>query len=303
MLRIYSHSPWTQIPEELKIMSTQNWQIISGVKVNNEIAVALTCAGLVIEVDEESGYPWVRHRPASWAPGDPPPPAGRVMVLHVYVWNHFMGTTRPIGSGEVIHHKNTDKLDARIKNLGIGSRAQHVESHNRKNRRFSRRKRDNLGGFRHRPPQPAKVFSRAELVGQVVVVERTAPKPRTLGEQLFDIEEKLKGQLPSAMERMAVFKDQGVPIPRAATRKEWREPATRRMGLRMPRMACDEAEAAFVLMLIGQGFDLEAVAQDLGEPVELLRTFLKRVPVNVAIERWRYYRRLPEPCKATVAKK
>ena len=65
------------------------------------------------------------------------------------------------------------------------------------------------------------------------------------------------------------------------------------LGLRMPRMACDEPELCFTLLYIANKLDIDQVAADIDEPVELLKTFLKRVPVNVAINRWIKYRRIP----------
>jgi hypothetical protein len=285
-----------QIPERKEIkMSIQNWQIINGVKVNNEIANVLSVCALNIEIDSETGYPWVMH-PPSWCSGcasnscTHSKPKKMLQPLHVFTWLHFRG---PVAPGKVIHHRNHDKLDSRIKNLAVGTRSAHATSHNRKARKFSPRKRQNLDGFRFRPPQPGQVVSRPELVGTTVKVEKVQPKARTLGQQLFDLEEDLKALHPSVAKGMGHLADQGAPIPRAASVKEWRKPETRRLGLRMPRMACDEAEACFVLLYIAHGLDIDRVADDIDQPVALLKTLLKRVSVNEAINRWVKYRRIP----------
>jgi len=87
--------------------------------------------------------------------------------------------------------------------------------------------------------------------------------------------------------------DSGESIPRTTAKSQWRDSKTRKLGLKMPRYCFTEGEAAFVLLLIRHGFDLERVAQGVGEPVDLLAPFYQRPSVHVALLRWREHRRLP----------
>lgn len=68
----------------------------------------------------------------------------------------------------------------------------------------------------------------------------------------------------------------------------------------MLALCCLEGEAAFVLFLIMEGFDLDLVAAaDTGEPRRLLEKLFARPSVNEAIRRWRKHRRLPTPGRLT----
>jgi hypothetical protein len=65
------------------------------------------------------------------------------------------------------------------------------------------------------------------------------------------------------------------------------------LGLRMPRLELLAGESVFVLLLVKYRFDMEHVAAEAGEPVELLRILRKRPAVDHAISNWRDYGRLP----------
>jgi hypothetical protein len=118
-------------------------------------------------------------------------------------------------------------------------------------------------------------------------------RPRTLNEQLFELEKVLEDNFEFIMKGTAYLDGHGTSIPRSPSAAQWRKPETRLLGLRMPRKGCSRAEACFVRLYASFDLDLDRVAADVGEPVELLRHLLKRVPVAVAIERWVKHRRLP----------
>lgn len=279
-------------------MSTQNWTDVNRIKVNNEVLADLQAKGFIIIMGED-GYPWVAYLPRVCPScdlthcGHPRVPR-RWMWLHHYVWDFFAtrGLRPERKEGDVIHHQRGDKLDARIKRLGRGTPTSHARAHNAKKRHHSPRERNDFGGLRYRPPQPARVVSRPEMVGLPAPVARALPRVPTMRERVLGVEWKLAQRLEPLWEAMKGL-DSGESIPRTAAKSEWRDSKTRKLGLKMPRYCCTEGEAAFVLLLIGHGFDLERVAQDVGEPVELLAPFYQRPSVNVALQRWREHRRLP----------
>jgi hypothetical protein len=279
-------------------MSGQNWAEVNGVKVNNEVLAELQAKGLVITMGED-GYPWVASiRPLCPACGlahcSHPRAPMRWMWLHLFAWDFYAtrGLRPERKKGDVIHHQRGDKLDARIKRLGRGTPTSHARAHNAKKRLHSPRERHDFGGLRYRPPQPARVVSRPELVGLPAPVARTPPRVPTMRERVLGVEWKLAKRVETLWEEMKGL-DSGESIPRTTAKSEWRDSKTRKLGLKMPRLHCTEGEAAFVLLLIRHGFDLERVAQDVGEPVELLAPFYQRPSVNVALQRWREHRRLP----------
>jgi len=85
--------------------------------------------------------------------------------------------------------------------------------------------------------------------------------------------------------------DSGESIPRTTAKSKWRDSKTSKLGLRMPRYCCTEGEAALVLLLIHHGFDLERVAADVGEPMEVLAPFYQRPSVNMALQPPRFLSR------------
>ncbi|WP_147451386.1 hypothetical protein [Corallococcus llansteffanensis] len=279
-------------------MSRQNWTEVNGIKVNNEVLADLQAKGFIIIMGED-GYPWVAYLPRVCPSCDithcgHPRPQRRLMWLHHFVWDFYSsrGLRPERNEGDVIHHQRGDKLDARIKRLGRGNPTSHARAHNAKKRLHSPRERHDLGGLRYRPPQPARVVDRPELVGLPAPVARTPPRVPTLRERVLGVEWKLAQRVEALWGEMKGL-DSGESIPRTTAKSQWRDSKTRKLGLKMPRYCCTEGEAAFVLLLIRHGFDLERVAQDVGEPVELLAPFYQRPSVNVALQRWREHRRLP----------
>ncbi|WP_404369198.1 hypothetical protein ACIHQR_06115 [Corallococcus coralloides] len=279
-------------------MNRQNWTELNGIKVNNEVLADLQAHGLAITMGED-GYPWVAYTPAvcsscgSSSCGHPRAPK-RWKWLHHYVWDFYAARgLRPARKeGDVIHHQRGDKLDARIKRLGRGTPTSHARAHNAKARRYSPRERHDPSGLRYRPPQPARVIDRPELVGLPAPVARTLPRVPSFRERVLGVEWKLAQRVEMLWGEMKGL-DSGESIPRTTAKSKWRDSKTRRLGLKMPRYCCTEGEAAFVLLLIRHGFNLERVAVDVGAPVELLAPFYQRPSVSVALQRWRAHRRLP----------
>jgi hypothetical protein len=100
---------------------------------------------------------------------------------------------------------------------------------------------------------------------------------------------KLAAMLSWLQYEMAPF-DSGTPIPRGAPRSEWNAPATRRLGLKLPRLVLDQAESTFVLLFawFGRSFDTEIeiianIARAIGEPAALVTKFRARLEVTEAI--------------------
>lgn len=287
-------------------MSYQNWEtqkIFEGdrnfsVKINTEIADTLFERQLILKM--KNGYPWV-VRPSSSSCSScaaPSCPHGKtekfLMALHVFVWIEKKGLVAadPEGRQRSIHHKNEDKLDARLKNLGLGTQAAHARLHNSKRRKHSQRKRFNSAGL-YRPHQPARVVEVTEEEKKKILPS----KKRTTGPTLFDeirtLEKVLEDNYDEVLNDTAHLEGQGRSIPRSAPVSAWRAPKTRLMGLRMPRMACSKAEACFVRVYASHDLDLARVAEVLAVREGLLRHLLRRVPVAVAVERWVKHRRLP----------
>ena len=141
----------------------QNWVFLNGVKINNEIFECIKENNYIIVFHEDEDddpekkkiknittskkskndlYPWVAYIPTTCrickktiCPCLRPPV--RFRSLHTFVWGFFNRFTNPRQDGEDIHHKNRDKLDARIKNLGKGSRRGHGLAHKLHRQKFS----------------------------------------------------------------------------------------------------------------------------------------------------------------------
>jgi hypothetical protein len=298
-----SHSD--HFPEKEMKMSHQNWEmkkVIENdktflVKINVEIGDALFERKLGLKMKD--AYPWV-IRPAirclacARSPCVHGKPEKFLMPLHVFVWverNGFI-TPEPNGRPRVIHHKNEDKCDARIKNLALGTQSAHAKLHNSKRRKYGRRKRQSFNGL-FRPHQPAQVIDVPEEIKKTLSPPPVKKGPKTLTEKIYELEEVLRRNYEFVLQGTAYLEGHGTAIPRSASAKDWRKPQTRLLGLRMPRMACSEAEACFVRLYASFDLELGRVADDLGEPVHLLRHLLNRVAVAVAVDRWVKHRRLP----------
>lgn len=291
-------------------MTYQNWETqkifeadkIFSVKINTEIADTLFERKLILKMNE--GYPWV-VRPASSSCSSCASssasscPHGKpekfLMALHVFVWVEKNGVIEPDPHGRQrsIHHKNEDKLDARIKNLALGTQADHARLHNSKRRRHSRRKRFESAGL-FRPHQPARVVELTEdEKKKIMPPKKKTETVKTLFDEIVTLEKVLEDNFEEVLKDTAHLDGQGRPIPRSAPVSEWRAPKTRLMGLHMPRMACSKAEACFVRVYASHELDLRRVAEVLAVREGLLLHLLRRVPVAVAVERWVKYRRLP----------
>lgn len=291
------------------IVSHQNWEtkkIFEGeevflVKINTDIADTLFERKLVLKMKD--GYPWV-VRPTSL----PCPSCAAsssccshrktekfLRALHVFVWierNGIIGPD-PQGRQRSIHHRNEDKLDARVKNLALGTQAAHARLHNSKRRRHSRRKRFESAGL-YRPHLPAQVVELTEEEKKKIVPPKKSENAvNTLFDEIRNLEALLEENFDQVLEDTAHLEGQGKSIPRSAPASEWRAPKSRLMGLHMPRMGCSKAEACFVRVYASHDLDLARVAEVLAVREGLLHILLRRVPVAVAVERWVKYRRLP----------
>lgn len=284
-------------------MGGQNWLEVNGVKVNYDVFFQLEDEGLVIEKRVEDEYPWVFYRPSlcdscrvSFC--GCPRPLKKLIALHHFVWDFYNGRSNPRREHEVIHHQGVEstdeamnKMDARIKNLGKGTPSTHAKAHNERKRKRGHRERTDFGGFRFRPHLPARVVARPELIG-IKVPPRKRTTTVSLAQRLFRVEHALAALFDSLWATMSHL-DSGVAIPRGAPRSAWKEGKTRSLGLKMPRLGCTRAEVAFVLLCIRHRFEIEAVAEAVGEPAELLRTFLNRPSISESLRRWQKFRRLP----------
>jgi len=293
----------------------QNWSFLNGARVMNEIADCISRNNMVIiyrSYDGDGGddredemtyshlphpdmYPWAGFvaRSSCACVSTECRCVPRIIwhqALHLMTWDLLRGATNPRRPGEVVHHRNEDKHDARLKNLGKGTRAAHARAHRMRRRKFSYRERINFGGFRHRPHQPARVESRPEMIGMVVPA---APRrPPTKNDLVKEMLRRLGGRWVSLSDELAHL-DSGMPIPRGPPRAAWMDGKTRMLGLKMPRLKLFPGEAVFVLLAVKHKFDLDSVATDAGERRALLESLMKRTAVSVAIERWHKQKRLP----------
>lgn len=287
----------------------QNWIVQNGAKMNNEVADRIDALGMFIvyrnhheeDADEHLGspgapqmkwepdpecYPWVaRYAPRSCACRTPTCSCKRTIVpvqaLHLLARDQLMGGERPRKRGEVVHHKNGDKHDARIKNLGIGTRAAHARAHNQHRQKFSYRERDHLGGL-YKPHQPAQVKSRPEMIGMTVPLEPRRPRPLTTKQRVDAMETRLAARWEQLSDELAHL-DSGAPAPEPAPLSEWHSPKSRIHKIRRPKLELSAGGAVFVLLLVKHAFDLERVATEASEPVELLRLLWRRPAVDLAI--------------------
>lgn len=290
----------------------QNWIEMSGVKMNKEVASYILANHFLIilraeedDQDEkksgkttESLYPWAAYIPKKCAfcgrydgcccPRVPVP----LKPVHIIAWDFFFGTSRPRRSGEVVHHKNGDKMDARIKNLGKGTRRAHGLAHKARRQKFSKKETYNFKGLRFRPRLPARVVTRAELIGKTEKIPVPAPPMPSKARHVQEVEQRL-GLQHERLSEILRHLDSGQAIPKSAPSSAWRTPRSRMLRLKMPRLEPTAGEAAFVLFLVLHRFDLDAVAAAAGEHLDLLRPLYERPAVSEAVRRWRQHRRLP----------
>lgn len=300
-------------------MSYQKWQVVlvphgassMEVKADIEVVDELYDQGLGIRIRED-GYPWVVSWRSScdicaekkdcgcsqregWAWEEP---------LHFFVWDFFKKKNR---DGLVIHHVDEDKMNARIKNLGIGTQSQHRVVHNANKRKFGRKKKFNSCGL-YRPQDSRNVKTPenspelAALLGAEREPENKPSAGMPLGLQLKLFERHLEKLIEPVMEATADLDEDGESIPRSAPKRAWNNGKTRKLGLKMRRLECTLAETVFVRLYASADFDIPRVAevvasapQDRATAEALLRMFLKRPSVAEWVNRWSRYHRLPSP--------
>lgn len=286
-------------------MSEQNWLTIEiadserklSVKLNRDVALRITQSGFVVGMKND--YPWLFAAGASCSACAPENCTHRAlgkpfMPLHVFAWVQRNGLLKPDADGKlpVIHHRNEDKCDARLKNLVATTPAKHARIHNAKRRKYGRRKRIRLDGL-YRPRLPASV--KRIPVGQVHAVRPPASKvrPKSAFDRVVEVERLLEEVYEPIVIGTGYLEQNGKRIPRSASLKQWRSPKSRLLRLHAPRLACTAAEATFVRLYASWKLNLEDVAADLSVSVDLLRPLLKRVSVSEAIRNWLKYGRLP----------
>jgi hypothetical protein len=211
-------------------------------------------------------------------------------LAHFFVYDHYNPGRRK--DGKIVHHKNEDKRDARIKNLGLGTRRAHALAHNAKRQKFSKKKKENLGGFRYRPPHAAPVVDRPDLIGLKVPVEVKPPRPPSKAQRMRELDDRL-ARLWEPLSHQMKGMDSGVPMPRGAPESAWRSAKSWKLGISMPRLDLTPGEAAFVLLAIKHGWDFDWMSRESGEPEDLLRLFMKSPAVDLAVRHWRVHGRLP----------
>ena len=219
-------------------------------------------------------------------------------VARLHVWVHDAavsdGLRRPLRAGNEIHHRNEQKLDARLHNLEQLPPEIHRKVHRRR-RAAKRRKRQWLGGF-YRPRTPGPVTRPALAPGEETLRGLDAPKNH-IQPPSQRLERCLREWLPYV--RCAVgWRCSGAPIPRAP--RGWKN--AQRMGIHSPRLALTDAESALVGYLAAHSSDLVAVVSSFATALALpdeqveghLRAMMRRPAVDQALSRWREHRRLPK---------
>jgi hypothetical protein len=306
-------------------MSEQNWIEMNGVKIDKVIAEHISKSNFVIIPPPSSArrsahkgnekvyckvgnvnckvngkvtvddYPWIGFVPefcascGARACGCLRPPVKR-WLAHFFVYDFYNPGIR--GENNVVHHQNHDKNDARIKNLGLGTPRTHALAHNARRQKFSKKKKEKLGGFRYRPPQPARVVDRPELVGLTVPIQVKPPRPPSKAQRMRELDDRL-ARLWEPLSQQMKGMNSTAPVPRGAPESAWRSPKTWKLGISMPRLELTPGEAVFVLLAVKHGFAFDWMSRESGEPEELLKLFMKSPAVDNAITRWRSNERLP----------
>ncbi|WP_375757422.1 HNH endonuclease signature motif containing protein [Corallococcus exercitus] len=248
--------------------------------------------GLVWWVDPtvDLGYPWAfKVQGNNVTPFKP---------LHLLVFEWYRG---PIPDGHVVHHRDHQLLNARIHNLELLTRAAHAKRHREERQKFSPRETEDYSGlYRPHAPGPVREPTLSELMRLLkrgtLSRPSSSPSPRPPnGEGEFrEAEKKLKMALPHLVEEVDHL-DSGQPIPRVNTQRRGSD-IKLGLGKRAERRGCTPAEAALVRALVKHRMldqPDEAVAAELEIPVGVVKKMKKRPSVDLALSRWRDYRRLP----------
>lgn len=267
--------------------------VLDNIQVDPRIEATLRAEWLVtLAIPHMSDYPLV----FSYDTGE------LVDVLHCFVWARLKGEPP---ARLVLHHRDHDKHNARIANLELLPREGHAARHRAEQQRFSPRKREDFAGlYRPHAPGPLKVLSFRE-VAQLLRRRKLLPPSAT---RRLKAEGQLRHERMKADEAALVMQserlrsetahlDSGARIPPADTRRTGRD---LRLGLgkKAERRGCTRAERTFVWayakhLEAGAEDVYAAAALDLGVSAALLRALAERPAVDLALGRWRTYRRLP----------
>lgn len=256
-------------------------------------------------------YPWVFQCEPSNCPVEP---------LHLFVWRFMKKEERPLRAGEILHHKNHDKNDARIANLGPGTPALHAKVHALTRQRFTIRRKTDLTGY-YRPHAPGDVRDvtgeeRTQLEKRLLerqaqeevkkksseqwkleqgLVPKPAPDPEVVLGEVYDRLRPVIGLLDSG---------KPIPPPPSRPRESDRLLQSKALGTKgdaavgRARLGCTRGEAGLVFALIDQGFDVLAVSKDVKLSEDVIRKMMTEPAVSKAIENWHRYQRLPKPNSA-----
>ena len=238
-----------------------------------------------ILMSEGDKYPWAQ-------PLLPTLPAAT--YLHIFIWTYFHPTRPPPQEWEV-HHRNENKLDARKDNLLLVTERGH-KSHTYHQAKRKKPTGQPNGGKYYRDHCSAPVTF---TDGPVALAAHQPPQPSPPSpvlEALQGVTKKLVAQYPALYASVRHLEDRAEKIPGMAPRAKWRKKGGASLGLaQQERMGCRTDEAAFVAGLIAHKFEREPVMAALGLSAWVYDHYRAQVPVQVALERWHKYRRLPKP--------
>jgi hypothetical protein len=269
-------------------------------------------------------YPWLFHEGSPIAP------------LHECVYDFYMGGIRPRKPGEIVHHRDHDKMNATIENLGVGSRSAHALAHSEKRQRFTPRKKwDLFGWFRPQGEAPHRVLGFKEELRyeeQLLARERRLRDTRTQfktwlknmryveGEKTSSSSSSSSSQSsstcsssfsssPPVSDLQEAEKVLAAALPRLRAEldhldsgKKIPPPASRPrqrdrlLGIHRIRRGCTPGEAALVRLLVKHAFEIEKVAQEAGVSTDVIKKMSQEPAVALAIQHWHEWRRLPPAC-------